>query len=98
MTDKATDKAIFDTIRRSIAEVCAVDAAAVQPHSRLLAFGLDSVRLLDLLLAVEDAFGLEIGDSDPELAAVETVGDLVALIERRSHAAASPASRSRGGA
>lgn len=93
-----TDKAIFDTIRRSIAEVCAVDAAAVQVHSRLLAFGLDSVRLLDLLLAVEDAFGLEIGESDPELAAVETVGDLVALIERRSHAAASPASRSRGGA
>jgi acyl carrier protein len=92
-----TDKTIFDTIRRSIAEVCAVDAAAIQPHSRLLAFGLDSVRLLDLLLAVEESFGLEIGDSDPELAAVETVGDLVALIERRSPAA-SPASRSRSGA
>jgi len=88
------ERAIIDTLRRSIADVCAVDAATVQPHSRLLGFGLDSVRLLDLLLAVEDAFGLEIGESDPELATVDTVGDLVALIARRRSAAAA---RSRGG-
>jgi acyl carrier protein len=70
-------------IRRSIADVCAVDPGSVQPHSRLLGFGLDSVRLLDLLLAVEDQFAIELSESDPDLIAVETVGDLAALIERR---------------
>ena len=76
-------QAIIDIIRRFIADVCAVDQATIQPHSRLLAFGLDSVRLLDLLLAIEEQFGLQLGESDPELVTVETVSDLVALIERR---------------
>ncbi len=89
-------QAIIDTLRRSIADICAVDAAAIQPHSRLLGFGLDSVRLLDLLLSVEETFGLQLSESDPDLAAVETVSDLVALIERRR--ADGPMARSRSGA
>jgi len=34
-------------------------------------------------MAIEDRYGLEIGDSDPELASVETVADLAAFIDRR---------------
>jgi acyl carrier protein len=82
---------ITDIIRRFIADVCAVDPSKVQPHSKLLAFGLDSVRLLDVLLAVEERFGVQLSESDPELATVETVSDLVALIERRRAAGASSA-------
>ena len=88
-------ESIIEIIRRSIADICAVDAAAIQPHSRLLGFGLDSVRLLDLLLAVEETFGLQMSESDPELAAVETVSDLVALIARRR--AGAPMAPTRGG-
>lgn len=73
----------LETVKRFIAEVCAVDLATVQPGGKLLAYGLDSIRLLDLIMAVEDRYGLEIGDSDPELATVETVADLAAFIERR---------------
>ena len=73
----------LETVTRFIAEVCAVDLSTVQPSGKLLAYGLDSVRLLDLILAVEDRYGLEIGDSDPELATVETVADLAAFIDRR---------------
>lgn len=73
----------LETVKRFVADVCAVELAAVQPGGKLLAYGLDSVRLLDLIMAVEDRYGLEIGDSDPELAAVETVADLAAFIERR---------------
>ncbi|HTE56816.1 MAG TPA: acyl carrier protein [Kofleriaceae bacterium] len=73
----------IDIVRRFIAEVCAADPASIQPAGRLLAFGLDSVRLLDLLLAVEERFGLQISESDPDLAEVETVADLAALIDRR---------------
>jgi acyl carrier protein len=81
----------IDIIRRFIADVCAVDPAKIQPQSKLLAFGLDSVRLLDLLLAVEEQFGLQLSESDPELATVETVSDLVALIEKRRGADAGSA-------
>jgi acyl carrier protein len=73
----------LETVKRFIADVCAVEAATVQPGGKLLAYGLDSVRLLDLIVAVEDRYGLEIGDSDPELASVETVADLAELIDRR---------------
>ena len=76
----------LETVKRFIAEVCAVDLSTVQPSGKLLAYGLDSVRLLDLILAVEDRYGLEIGDSDPELATVETVADLAAFIDRRRRA------------
>ncbi|HWM86962.1 MAG TPA: acyl carrier protein [Kofleriaceae bacterium] len=76
-------RSVIDILRRFIADVCAVDLSSIHPHSKLLAFGLDSVRLLDLLLAVEEQFGLELNESDPALAAVETVGDLAELIERR---------------
>lgn len=73
----------LETVKRFIAEVCAVELASVQPGGKLLAYGLDSVRLLDLVMAVEHRYGLEIGDSDPELAEVVTVADLAALIDRR---------------
>ena len=78
-----SDDDTFSVIQSFIADVCAVDAGQVVPQGKLLAFGLDSVRLLDLILAIEDRFGLELSESDPELAAVETVRDLVDLIERR---------------
>jgi acyl carrier protein len=85
------EPATIDIIRRFIADVCAVDPGKIQPQSKLLAFGLDSVRLLDLLLAVEEQFGLQLSESDPELSTVETVSDLVALVERRRGAGASSA-------
>jgi acyl carrier protein len=84
------EPSVIDVVARFIAEVCAVDRASVQPHSSLLAFGLDSVRLLDLLLSIEEQFGLQLSESDPDLAGVETVGDLAALIERRRAAAHGP--------
>jgi len=84
---------IIDSIQRFIADVCAVDPASVRPESRLLGFGLDSVRLLDLLLLVEERFGLPLSESDPDLAEIETVGDLAALIERRRASGPRPGGR-----
>ena len=66
--------------------MCAVDRSVIKPEGKLVGFGLDSVRLLDLIVAVEESFGISINESDPELARVETVADLIALIERRQAA------------
>jgi acyl carrier protein len=73
----------FDTLAALVSELCAVERKLVKPESNLMGFGLDSVRLLDLILAIEDRFGLTINESDPELAGVQTVADLVALVDRR---------------
>ncbi|MFD3613552.1 phosphopantetheine-binding protein [Streptomyces atroolivaceus] len=43
---------------------------------------LDSLNLLQLLLAVEDEFGGRIDDEDVMAADLETVGDLIGLVSR----------------
>jgi acyl carrier protein len=73
----------LEAIAEFIADICAVNRATVKPEGKLLAFGLDSIRLLDLIMAVEDRYGLQLSESDPELASVETVMDLAELIDRR---------------
>jgi acyl carrier protein len=73
----------LEALRSLIAETCAVDRAIVRADGKLVGFGLDSVRLLDLILAIEERFDVSVNESDPELATVQTVADLVTLIERR---------------
>jgi acyl carrier protein len=73
----------LETLRSLIADTCAVDRGIVKPDGRLAGFGLDSVRLLDLILAIEEAFGIAINESDPALSQVQTVNDLVVLIDGR---------------
>jgi acyl carrier protein len=77
----ATDT--LDTIRALVSEICAVDRSTVKADGKLVGFGLDSVRLLDLILAIEDRFGLTIHESDPDLVKVQTVADLVAMVDKR---------------
>jgi acyl carrier protein len=77
----------LEAIAGFIADVCAVNRATVKPEGKLLAFGLDSIRLLDLIMAVEERYGLQLSESDPELASIETVRDLADLVDRRLGAA-----------
>jgi len=53
----------------------------VTPHARLADdLGIDSLTLVDVVVAAEDRFGLVIQDDD--WARFETVGDAVAYLER----------------
>ena len=76
-----------DIVCALIADVCAIDRSVIRADSRLIGLGLDSVRLLDLILGIETEFGLVVNESDPELGNVESVADLVAFVERRRAAA-----------
>jgi acyl carrier protein len=73
----------INLVTRLIAEICEIDQAKIQKNGKLMGFGIDSVRLLDLIMALEDELGVEISENDPELATVQTVEDMAALIERR---------------
>lgn len=68
---------------RLISEICEVDAGIVKSEGTVVGYGLDSVRVLDLIMAVEEELDIEISESDPALAGVRTVADLAKLIDSR---------------
>ena len=67
-----------------LTDVAGVDPAAVTPDARLADdLGIDSLTLVDVVVAAEDRFGVVIPDED--WARFVTVGDAVAHLERTAH-------------
>lgn len=66
-----------------IAEICDVNVKTIVDTGKLVGYGLDSVRVLDLIMALEDKYDIEIDETDPELAEVSTVIELSELVDRR---------------
>jgi acyl carrier protein len=60
--------------------VAGVDRSDVTPEARFSGLGIDSLTMVDVVVAAEDRFGLVIPDDD--WARFETVGDAVAHLER----------------
>jgi acyl carrier protein len=73
---------VFKAVKAQIVELCAVPESSVNADGKLAGYGLDSVRALDLLLAMEEEFDVELSEHDPELARVKTVAELVSFIDR----------------
>lgn len=70
----------LDRLRQMIADSCAVRLDLVVPQARLRGYGIDSVRIMDLMFTVEEQFGVRF--SLEELDGVRTVEDLARYIER----------------
>lgn len=76
----ATD--VLDRIKSIIAEKADIEAASIQLDSRLVDdLGLDSLALVELMLAFEESFELEISEQDTEK--LRTVKDVVDLLNER---------------
>lgn len=73
--------AVFPVLVDLITRKTKVDAAKVQRASRLIDFGLDSVKTMELVVELEQAFDLSIPDED--LLAMETIGAIADHVERR---------------
>ena len=71
----------FDTLSQVVVERLGVDPARVRPASRFDDLGLDSLQVVSLVVALEQAFDLTIPPQDLE--ALRTLGDLAAYLERR---------------
>ncbi len=69
-------------VKRAIAEVCGIAIATVREEAFLIAYDIDSLRTVELLLALEETFGIEAAESDPRLQDVRTVRDLATFIGR----------------
>lgn len=72
----AKDKAL-----ELIASVCGVEPGTLTPETQLVAdLGVDSARALHLLVKLEDQLDIEIDDD--EVAEMQTVGDILSVLER----------------
>lgn len=76
------DAPVFDRLRELCAEVLELDAAQVVPEAHFADdLGADSLDLVELVEAIEEAFGISVDDE--ELAEVTTVAEAVALVEAK---------------
>jgi acyl carrier protein len=73
---------IFEKVRGIVAEQLSVDAAEVKPESHFQNdLGADSLDTVELVMALEEAFDIEIPDEDAE--GILTVGDAVKYIQEK---------------
>jgi acyl carrier protein len=72
---------ISDMIIEIIAKEFDIDQSTISESATLDELGLDSPRLLELVLAIEEKFGLTIQDG--VLTRDHTVGEVIAYVQKR---------------
>ncbi|EPH10511.1 acyl carrier protein [Campylobacter ureolyticus] len=73
--------AVFEDVRDVVVEQLSVDADAVKLDSKIVEdLGADSLDVVELIMALEDKFDVEIPDSDAEK--LLTIKDVVDYIEK----------------
>lgn len=71
---------IFEKLKAIAVNDIGIDADKVKPESDIIKeLGLDSLDIVDMLMKVEETFGVTIDDSD--VAEMKTVADVVRFIE-----------------
>ncbi len=76
------DTNLFETIRAVIAEQLEIDASQVTPEAKFVKdLGVDSLDIVELIMALEERFGIEIPDEQAEK--IVNVGDVMRYIEKQ---------------
>jgi acyl carrier protein len=75
---------VLTRVSTLLAGLCAVPPSEIRPEVPLAAYGLDSVRAFELVILVEDTFGLHVPLPALETLTGATVGELAALIRQLS--------------
>lgn len=75
-----------ERVRAVVAEVLGRDAGGIALDARFMEdLGADSLEVAEIVMALEDAFGVPVPDDAPEF--IKTVGDAVGFISERVSAA-----------
>ena len=81
----ATKKEVVEKVRQIISEQLGVDEAEVTPSASFIDdLGADSLDQVELIMALEEAFKLEVGDEDAEK--MLTVQNAIEYIEKHARA------------
>ncbi len=76
------DTNLFETIRAVIAEQLGIDVSQVTPEAKFVKdLGVDSLDIVELIMALEERFGIEISDEQAEK--IVNVGDAMRYIEKQ---------------
>ncbi len=72
--------AVAEKVKKMVVEQLGVSEAEVVPEAKFIDdLGADSLDIVELVMALEDEYGIEIPDEDAEK--IETVGDAIRYIE-----------------
>jgi acyl carrier protein len=72
----------FERLAQLLAAELALDPVRLVPEATLESLEIDSLRMIELAFAVEDAFGVTIGAEPAQLMArVKTLGDFAAYVD-----------------
>ncbi|MEN2998657.1 MAG: acyl carrier protein [Brevinematia bacterium] len=74
---------IFEKVKDLIVDQLGIDASKVTPEASFIEdLGADSIDIVELIMALEEEFGITISDEDAQK--IRTVGDAVKYIEDHS--------------
>ena len=71
---------VIETVKKILAEK--VDVSKLKEEDSLTSLGLDSLDLVEVMLAIEDKLGVEF--TSDEIAQLSTLKDVVKLIEKKT--------------
>ena len=73
---------VAEKVKEIIVDQLGVDAAEVNPDAKFVDdLGADSLDLTELIMAMEEEFGVEISDEDAQQ--IQTVQDAISFIEKK---------------
>lgn len=74
---------IFDKIKEILADQLDIEESAITPDSLLVEdLGADSLDAIDIVMSVEDEFGIEVPDEIIEK--IESVSDIITFVENNA--------------
>ena len=75
---------VIEIVKQELGLVCALPPHDIEEEANLVSFGLDSMRTMELIAALDTRFNIRIDEDDIETMA--TVGDVARAVERSQKA------------
>ena len=71
----------LESIKSHLAQICGIEASSIEGPRPLVEYGLDSVRAMDLIIALEEEFQIII--EDDEVSGLRTLDDIMGFVGKK---------------